>query len=58
MAVQKQHLDKRPRACRIAAGFARRSPKRLVLGGERLRCAGLRQSGRPGQSAGLAEQHL
>ena len=47
---------KRPGARRVAVGFARGRPKRLVLGGEHLRCAGLRQRGRPGQSARLAKQ--
>lgn len=54
MAMQQQHLDERPGACTITVGFAGGNPKRLMLGGERLRCAGLRQRCGARQSPGLA----
>ena len=58
MAVQQQHLDERSGACGIPVGSACGSPKRLMLGGEHVRCAGLRQRCRPWQRTGLAQQDL
>ena len=56
--MQQQHLDQGAGARRVAVGLAGGGPERVVLGGEHLGRAGLRQRGRPGQRAGLAEQDL
>jgi hypothetical protein len=58
VAVQQQHLDERPGACRITVGFAGGRPKRVMDGGEHLGRAGLHQRCGPGQGAGLAVQDL
>ena len=60
VAVQHQHLHERPRTRGVPVGWlsARGCPKRVMLGGEHLGRAGLRQSGRVGQRAGRAVQDL
>jgi hypothetical protein len=56
--VQQQNVDQRPGARRVAVGFDRGGPERLVGHREHAGLAGLRQRGRARQRAGLAQQHL
>jgi len=58
MAVQQKDLHARSGARGIAVGFAGGGPKCFMLGGERIRRAGLRQRCGAGQGAGLALQDL
>ena len=58
MAVQQQHLDERPGARGVTVCLAGGGPQRVMLSGELLGCASLRQRGCPGQGAGLAIQDL